>query len=79
MPATKDDPLESGRTAWAGRTVWLDRENMQLARDNFWRAYNELYPTAVGNLDDHHTWDVAWAAAIAAYAYLMEGRLEPGP
>jgi hypothetical protein len=68
---SKDDPLNSGNTTFGGRTVWLDRDNMELARANFWRQYHELDPSVA-----QHDWDVAWAAAIAAYSYLMEGRLE---
>ncbi len=70
----KSDPLGQ---RYARRTLWLDRVNMVEARDNFWFAYNQVQPMAVGNLDDRHTWDVAWAAAIAAFDYMQNGRVEP--
>lgn len=60
---------------FANRTLWLDPDNMHVARQRFWAQYNRMHPTAVGNLDDQHTWDVAWAAAIAAFSYLQEGNL----
>ena len=70
----KDDPLQQH---YAKRTLWLDKVNMAEARNNFWHAYNQVNPTAIGNLDDRHTWDVAWAAAIAAFDYMQNGRVEP--
>lgn len=76
----KDDPLhQTPRPGYrdASRTLWLEREGMLEARENYWRAYNELYPTAVGTLDDKHHWDLAWAATVAAFGYLMEGRISP--
>lgn len=72
---SKDDPLQQSR--YPQTTLLLTSETMVQARENFWRAYNELNPTAIGNLDDHHTWDVAWAASIAAFSFMMEGRIEP--
>jgi hypothetical protein len=73
---TKDDPLgDGGRTTYKGRTLWLGKENMELARENFWNAYREL---AGAPEADRYQWDISWAAAIAAYAYIMEGKIEPG-
>lgn len=72
MPTTKDDPLDTGQTNFGGRTIWLDRDNVLTARDNYWAAYQKHAEAA-----DKDAWDLAWAAAIAAYSYLMEGRLEP--
>jgi hypothetical protein len=75
---SKEDPLDQEQKhSYRGRTLWLDRENMVEARENFWRRYNQINPTAVGNLDDHHIWEVSWAAAVAAVDYVMSGRVEP--
>jgi len=60
---------------FANRTLWLDADHMNIARERFWHAYHQLNPTGVGNMDDRHTWDVAWAAAIAAYSFCAEGNL----
>lgn len=78
MPG-KDDPLESKThyDARSGQTLWLEADTMNAARDNYWQAYHRLNPTGVGNLDDRHTWDVAWAAAIAAFTYVQQGRTRP--
>jgi hypothetical protein len=76
MMSFKDDPLQEHHSP-GGRTLWLNRENNTEAREAYWRAYHRMYPTGVGNLDDKHTWDVSWAAAIAAFTYMMEGRTEP--
>jgi hypothetical protein len=69
----KEDPLRQSRPV----TLWLDREGMATARENFWQAYNRMNPTTAGTLDDRHTWNVAFAAAVAAFDFLMSGRLEP--
>jgi hypothetical protein len=72
--STKDDPLAAGAVV-GGRTLWLDGTNVETARDNFWRAYRQH---GSGRPDaDKMDWDLAWAAAIGAYTYLMEGRVEP--
>jgi hypothetical protein len=73
----KDDPLN--QSSYAPRALWLNRENNIEARDNWWQAYNELEPTSAGNRDDRHIWNVAWAASIAAFSYLQEGRTGPRP
>jgi hypothetical protein len=74
----KDDPL--GQSRPAPRALWLGKENMVEARDNFWKAFLDTRPDLVGHSDDttaHAVWDIAWAAAIAAFSYVMEGRTEP--
>jgi hypothetical protein len=75
--STKDDPLAAGAVV-GGRTLWLDGTNVETARDNFWQAYQRHRGReALHDEADHKTWDIAWAAAIGAYTYLMEGRVEP--
>ena len=71
----KDDPL----TQHAPRTLWLGRDNQEQARENWWQAFQE-YRGRQMLLDeaDHAAWDIAWAASIAAFSYVMEGRLGPG-
>jgi hypothetical protein len=77
----KDDPLQQTRPA--PRALFLNRENMRDARENWWRAFCEAEGTTYES--DNATarsrkdiWDVAWAAAIAAHSYIWEGRVEPG-
>lgn len=70
MPG-KDDPLNQRAT------LWLDRDANEIARERYWHAWHALNPTGIGNLDDRHTWDVAWAAAVAVHSFITEGRLGP--
>jgi hypothetical protein len=73
----KDDPLGQ-QHSYRGRTLWLDRDNMLEARENYWNAYQALIPSSGLRLgDDKQTWDISWAAAIAAFAFIQEGRVEP--
>ena len=74
-------------------TLWLDRERMEQARENFWRAWLDSLPreqwvftpdgrVTVENVEvtTHQMrvyWNVAWAAAIAAFDFMMNGRLGP--
>jgi hypothetical protein len=72
---SKEDPLKfSSRTADGKRTVWLDKEGMDQARESYWKAYAKTLP------DPSHVekriWDVAFAAAIAAHSFVWEGKLE---
>lgn len=80
----KDDPLQQSRRG--RRTLWLDRENNTEARENYWQAFQALlYDSSApfgaaympGQGADRRTWDIAWAAAIAAFDYMMQGKLEP--
>lgn len=72
---SKDDPLESSRPPGRKATLWLEREGMEEARANFWQAYEQ---TLLGQTPaDRRTWEISWAAAIAAFSYLMEGRIAP--
>jgi hypothetical protein len=76
--STKEDPL--GFSARAGsRTVWLNRENMLEACDNWYDAFRDHREHSGDRLhaDDRRTWDISWAAAIAAFTYMMEGRVAP--
>jgi hypothetical protein len=78
----KDNPLQYAARA-GDRTVWLDRAMSDEARENYWSAYLEhlrgmdqpihpLHETA-----DKHTWDIAWAATVAAHSFIWEGRIKP--
>ena len=71
-------------TSQTGRTLWLDRENMEQARLAFFQAFmerNEVrIPQALKYNDagfQKGVWDIAWAAAIAAFSFLQEGRTAP--
>ena len=68
----KDNPLE-GATRYGNQTIWLDAQTSIEARDKFWAAMSEHFPGSA----DKHTWDIAWAAAIAAFSYVQEGRIGP--
>jgi hypothetical protein len=79
---SKDDPLHSSTRA-GNRTVWLDRASSDEARDKYWSGYLEYLrgleqPThPLHESADKHTWDIAWAATIAAHSYIWEGRIGP--
>ena len=73
--SSKDDPLTSDAPTFGRRTLWLEREGMHEARENFWQGY--LRSSDGATEADRHTWDVAYAAAVAAFMFVMEGRLEP--
>ena len=79
---------------FANRTLWLDREHMDIARERFWRAWLDSVPrdqwvfspdqrrvtvTSVQETTErmHAVWEIAWAAAIAAYSFCAEGNLGP--
>jgi hypothetical protein len=69
----KDDPLEQARPR--GKvTLWLDRERMKEACDNYWQAYKEV--TGLSD-DSRPTWDISYAAAVAAFDFLMAGKITP--
>lgn len=82
---SKDNPLEpDAQPARPGyrtesRTLWLDADGMAEARENYWRAYaptlasDDFEPGVI----EYRTWSIAWAAAIAAYSFMMEGRISP--
>jgi hypothetical protein len=81
MPS-KDNPLENDRPGYRtdSRTLFLEREGMLEARKNFFAAYVDatrvqsdvpFEPTA------RAIWDIAWAAAIAAFSFIQEGRIKP--
>jgi hypothetical protein len=76
----KDDPLGQMHPR---RVLWLGKENMAEARDNYYRAYQDYWRQnapamfSAHTMPEKHDWDTAWAAAIAAFSYLMEGRTEP--
>lgn len=92
---TKDDPLDSGRPRV---TLWLDREHMLEARDNYFRAYLESMgasassPRVYFNSDQANVtvgvvtksvdevrviWDISYTAAVAAFDFLMAGKVRP--
>jgi hypothetical protein len=64
---------------FANRTLWLDREGMEVARERFWQAYRQSRPETVRTGDDHHIWEVAFAAAVAAHSFIWEGNFGPKP
>jgi hypothetical protein len=70
MPGDKSDPLESRKRPPV--TLWLDTEHMQEACDNYFTAYALINPSV-----DRADWDVAYAAAVAAFDFLMSGRMSP--
>ena len=74
---TKEDPF--GQRTYGGRTLWLGKDNVDLARDNFWKAYQEHRGAQIANreADDKRLWDIAWAASVAAIDYVFSGRVEP--
>jgi hypothetical protein len=69
----KDSPLEGASRA-GDRTVWLDRENSEEARENYFQALCASDPNAASQ---RRTWDIAWAAAVAVHSYINEGRIAP--
>lgn len=70
----KDDLF--GEVHPAPRTLWIEREGMLEARDNWYAAYLQTIEP-FENENDRHLWNVSWAAAIAAAAYILEGRKGP--
>jgi hypothetical protein len=74
----KDDPL--GQTQ-PKRVLWLGKENMAEANYNYFKAWIELSDQAITSPGQvaaiKAEWDLAWAAAIAAFSYIQEGRTEP--
>ena len=73
----KDDPLQQKTGGpYAKRALWLDRENAGEARENYWDAFKEYVEVDLDDADKR-TWTISWAAAIAAFTYMMEGRVEP--
>jgi hypothetical protein len=73
----KEDPLNQQQPA--PRALYLGGENNEVARDNWWQAFQEYRGRqALHDEADRRTWDIAWAAAIAAHSYVWEGRLGPG-
>lgn len=77
---SKEDPLQQTR----GRvTLWLDREHMLEARENYWRALQQtdtlpiLAGTPGSPLTPKQVWDIAYSAAVAAFDFLMAGRITP--
>lgn len=77
--APKDDPLQ--QSSASPRTLWLDRENNEQARDNYWRVFAESHlpplPEGVDYVHPRYVWDIAWAASVAAFSFIMEGRTAP--
>jgi hypothetical protein len=60
---------------FANRTLWLDAEHMNIARDRQWHAFTQASGGRLYGAVDKHMWDVAFAAAIAAYSFCAEGNL----
>jgi hypothetical protein len=78
----KDDPFDQQLHAlYANRTLWLDREHMDVARERFfnaWLAQADLSLESVGHVAAlRKQWELAWAAGIAAYSFCAEGNLGP--
>ncbi|TMC48535.1 MAG: hypothetical protein E6J20_18690 [Chloroflexi bacterium] len=64
---------------FANRTLWLDREHMDVARGRFYEAWRATVE-GQNELNDNATrrqWNIAWAAGIAAYSFCAEGNLGP--
>jgi hypothetical protein len=77
---SKDDPAQ--QSGYAPRALWLDHDNMTEARDNWFRAYEAVakaeHPSWPESMQPTRgQWDIAWAAAIAAFSYMLEGRTGP--
>ena len=78
----KDDPLGQ---RYVKRTLWLDRVNMAEARSNYFAAWMNSDQRPAGYrsgeglnaVQQQEVWYTAWAAAIAAFDYLQNGRVEP--
>ncbi len=66
---------------FANRTLWLDREHMDVACSRFFQAWlvqSNLPLESVGHVAAlKKQWDMAWAAGIAAYSFCAEGNLGP--
>lgn len=79
---SKEDPLNSTRPPQKV-TLWLDRENMLEARENYWSAYlrygtmSVLAGTPGSPLSPKEAWDISFAAAVAAFDFLMAGKVTP--
>jgi hypothetical protein len=71
MPG-KDDFL-------GNKTLWLDSDSMAVARERFWMAFarGDRLREIKNFGPDRRTWDIAWAAAVAAMSYVMSGSLGP--
>jgi hypothetical protein len=63
------------RGLFANRTLWLDADSMQVARERFWHAYQATRPAEMPPLSEQTVWNIGWAAAIAAFSYMQEGNL----
>jgi hypothetical protein len=77
----KDDPMGQ-RPGYRtdSVTLWLDRDGMVEARDNYFAAFkDQIEPPLQGGGADRRTWDIAYAAAVAAFDFLMSGRIKPKP
>lgn len=76
MPGDKSDPLQqSGPQRKV--TMWIDREGMQEARENYWQAIKDQIQLTNPEGEDRRTWDIAFAAAVAAIDFVMAGRVTP--
>jgi hypothetical protein len=78
----KDDPLDQKLHAlYANRTLWLDPEHMDVARERFftaWLVQADQPLESVGHVGAlRKQWALAWAAAVAAYSFCAEGNLGP--
>jgi hypothetical protein len=66
---------------FANRTLWLDREHMDVARLRFfqaWLAQSDLPIESPGQVAAlRKQWEMCWAAAIAAFSFVQEGNLGP--
>jgi hypothetical protein len=71
------DPKDPQRL-FSNRTLWLDAESMEVARDRFWKAWLSRTEHAPEGWH-HEVWNIAWAAGISAYLYMAEGNLGPDP
>jgi hypothetical protein len=75
---SKDDPLEQARPR--GKvTLWLNREHMLEARENYWRAFRDsaALDDIPDGAQDYRTWNIAYAAAVAAFDFLQAGKITP--
>lgn len=75
----KSDPLQQSKPA--GVTLFLNREGMETARENFFRAYwqsvRQPSDTNRDMVEARVTWDIACAAAVAMFDFMMSGKLGP--
>jgi hypothetical protein len=76
---------------FANRTLWLDSDHMEIARERFFEAWLRAprsgppplifqsgpMPHVQSRDDLRREWDMAWAAGIAAYSFCAEGNLGP--